>query len=89
VAEAERLLRDGMKSLGLETNKMNELPGSDPRKIAIASAVHERTAVPQGGTAEKLAMGSAGNVSQLVRRMRRGEIKLGKEAKAWLARAER
>lgn len=89
VAEAQRLIADGVKCLGLEGTNLKELPGSDPRKIALAAAVHARTTVPQGWTAEKLSMSSAGNVSQLVRRLRRDKVTLGKAAKVWLARLER
>ena len=89
MVEAERLVRDGMKSMGMSGNAMKELPGSDPRKVAIAQAVHSRTAVPQGWIAEKLAMRSAANVSQHLRRMKRGELKLGKKEKEWLERVTR
>ncbi len=84
VAEAERLVGEGMKRLSMKEGEMKELPGSDPRKVAMASVVHTLTAVAHGWTAEKLCMKSAANVSQHLRRLRRGELKLNKDTKAWL-----
>jgi hypothetical protein len=47
------------------------LPGSDPRKVAIAGFIHQSMTTPQGWTAERLQMKSAANVSQqLVARKR-------------------
>ena len=89
VAEAERLLRDGMDRLGMERATVSELPGSDPRKVAMAHAVHALTAVPHTWTEEKLGMRSAANVSQHLCRLARGEVKLTKEAKAWLSQTMR
>lgn len=65
---------------------VHELPGSDPRKVAMAGAVHALTAVPHGWTSEKLAMRSAANVSQHHRWLELGEVKLTEEAKARLSR---
>lgn len=72
--------RDGTESLELKPGKVHELPGSDPRKVAMARAVHAPTAVPHGWTAEKLAGKSAANVSRHLRRLERGELKLTEEA---------
>ena len=44
--------------------------GSDPRKLALAPYIWERTAVSQGWLAKHLEMGSAANVSQQIRRAR-------------------
>jgi REP element-mobilizing transposase RayT len=44
------------------------LPGSDPRKVAIAGSIHQSTTTPQGWTAERLQMKSAANVSQQLSR---------------------
>jgi REP-associated tyrosine transposase len=44
------------------------LPGSDVRKVALASLILERTLARQSWIADKLAMASAANVSQQVRR---------------------
>ena len=65
---AEELLTEGLQAAGLEENEMNRFPGSEPRKVAIARAIWERTTVPQGWLGERLWMGSAANVSQQLRR---------------------
>jgi hypothetical protein len=44
------------------------LPGSEPRKVAVARFIGEKTTVPQSWIAEKLVMGSPANVSQQLRR---------------------
>ena len=85
-AEAERLVADGMKEMGLTPEELNRLFGSEPRKVAMAQAVHACTSVPQTWTAERLRMKSAANVSQQLQRLKGGEVKLGREAKTWLAR---
>lgn len=85
-AEAERLVGGGMKALGVSAGDLERLSGSDPRKVAMAQAVHGCTTVPQTWTAERLKMKSAANVSQQLRRLKAGGIKLSREAKAWLAR---
>jgi hypothetical protein len=48
--------------------------------------VHEKTAVARKWTAARLGMKSAMNVSQQIKRLRTGEIKLPREAKQWLSR---
>jgi hypothetical protein len=40
------------------------LPGSDPRKVAIADSIHQSTTTLQGWTAKPLQMKNAANVSQ-------------------------
>jgi len=47
------------------------LKGSDPRKLALAELLWKRTTVSQEWIAEKLAMRSAANVSQQLRRIDR------------------
>jgi hypothetical protein len=47
------------------------LPGSDPRKVAIAGFIHQSTTTPQGWTAERLQMKSAANVSQQLSRAKK------------------
>jgi hypothetical protein len=86
-AEAERLVISGMKELGLSVEDLDRLAGSHPRKVAMAQAIHSVTSVSQVWMAERLKMKSAANVSQQLRRLKRGELKLNREAKAWLARA--
>ena len=83
--KAEQIVAGGMKGLHLKEAELKTTVGSDPRKVAIAQAVHEKTAAGKG-TAARLEMKSAMNVSQQIKRLRTGEIKLPKEAKQWLSR---
>jgi putative transposase len=68
--EAERLVKEGLATAGLEEHALRGLPGSDVRKVALASLLLERTVASQSWLAERLAMRSAANVSQQVRRHR-------------------
>ena len=83
-AQAEKLLKSGLNELGLKGQRLGELPGSDPRKVAIAAVVRAQTSMPNGWIAERLKMKSPDNVSQHVRRLGRGELKLDKETRKWL-----
>jgi putative transposase len=67
-AEAERIVRDGLQRFGLSESDLESLPGSDPRKVAIAGTVHRNTTTLLGWTAKRLQMKSAANVSQQLRR---------------------
>jgi putative transposase len=69
-AEADRLLKEGLKAAGLESGMLADLPGSDIRKVALADLLLTRTVAGQSWIAEQLAMRSAANVSQQVRRYR-------------------
>ena len=68
--EARRLLKGGLTAAGLSARELDSLPGSDVRKVALASLILERTVARQSWIADKLAMCSAANVSQQVRRYR-------------------
>jgi putative transposase len=68
--EARRLLDGGLAAAGLSARELDSLPGSDVRKVALASLILERTLARQSWIADKLAMRSAANVSQQVRRYR-------------------
>ena len=65
---AERWLREGLAAAGLEEKELLRTRGSDPRKIALAQLLWRRTTVSQVWLAERLAMRSAANVSQQLRR---------------------
>ena len=67
-AQAEEWLAKGIKAIGLPREGVHRLPGSDPRKVALAKLLWARTTVSQGWIAERLGMGSAANVSQQIRR---------------------
>jgi putative transposase len=81
--EAERLLSEGLAAAGLEEDALGHLPGSDVRKTALASLLLERTVARQSWIAERLAMRSAANVSQQVRRHRAKKPKLPPKLKAY------
>jgi putative transposase len=74
--EAERLLREGMAAAGLDEKALKAIPGSDPRKMALASLLVSRTVAHQSWIAERLTMCRAANVSQQVRRHRKKKPKL-------------
>ena len=82
--EAERLLSEGLGAAGLEEDALGSLPGSDMRKAALASLLLERTVARQSWIAERLAMRSAANVSQQVRRHRMKNPKLPATLKVYL-----
>ncbi len=67
-AEAGRLLQEGLRAAGLKRPDLSRLKGSDPRKVAIARVIWHNTSVQMSWIAEKLAMKSASNVSQQLRR---------------------
>ena len=52
--EAERLVLQGLKVAGLGAKDLEELPGGDPRKVALGKLVRERTVTSwvAGGEAE-------------------------------------
>jgi len=62
--EARRLLAEGLDAAGIGARDLATLRGSDPRKVAIARVLRQRTTVGMGWIAEHLCMRSAGNVSQ-------------------------
>lgn len=82
--EAERLLQGGLAAAGLDENALSGLPGSDGRKVALASLLLERTVARQSWIAERLSMRSAANVSQQVRRHRLKNPELTAKLQAYL-----
>ena len=83
---AKALLTEGLRAAGLDAKTIAELPGSDPRKVALARVIWERTTVGQGWLAERLAMQSAANVSQQLIRSKAAPRteSLPKEFQRWL-----
>lgn len=67
-AEAERLVKEGLVAAGLKKSKLESLPASDSRKVALARMIWKRTTVPQAWIADKLKMGNAARVSLLLHR---------------------
>jgi hypothetical protein len=59
----------GLKAGGLRAGSLFQVKGSDPRKVLLADLLWRRTVVSQEWLAEKLAMKSAANVSQQLRRL--------------------
>jgi hypothetical protein len=76
--------RGGLAAAGLSARELDSLPGSDARKVALASLILERTVARQSWIADKLAMRSAANVSQQVRRYRARRSRLPPALKAYL-----
>jgi len=81
--EALRLLKEGIKLARIEPQYLASLKGSDARKVAIARVIRHRTTVSMGWLAEHLAMRSAANVSQQIRRKPQIDKNLPKPLKAW------
>lgn len=69
--QAETWLKKGLKAAGLNTAELTRLKGSDSRKLLLADLLWRRTTVSQEWLAERLAMKSAANVSQQLRRLDR------------------
>ncbi len=66
--QATTWLRQGLVAAGFRAGELERCQGSDPRKIALARLLWERTTVSQSWLAEHLHMASAANVSQQLRR---------------------
>ena len=66
--EALRLLTEGIASAGFGADDLHHLPGSDPRKVAIARLIWERTTVDMRWLSDHLGLRSAANASQQIRR---------------------
>jgi putative transposase len=67
-SRAEELLREGLRTAGLHLRELQWFSGADARKVAIAHAIWQQTAISQQWLAERLRMKSAANVSQQLRR---------------------
>ena len=61
--EAERLIGEGLKALGMDRRDLAKLPKGSAVKIAIASVVKRRTVVTNAWIAAELHMGAATRVS--------------------------
>jgi putative transposase len=62
--EAESLIAVGLKAVGLCAEDLAKIPKGDPRKIAIATVVKQRTIVGNEWIARHLQMGAPGRVSR-------------------------
>ena len=74
MAEAQRIVEEGKRALGLGDAELETTRGNDPRKVALADVLLRRTGVGQRWIAERLGMKSAANVCQAVRRLRLREF---------------
>lgn len=86
-ARAEELLREGLTAAGLSDAELALLPGNDLRKVVVAQVVWEQTTVGMKWINQKLAMKSAANASQQIRRLRTGkraEEKLPNALEEWV-----
>jgi hypothetical protein len=45
-AEAEKIVRQSLERFELSESDLQSLPGSDPRKVAIAGFIHQATTTP-------------------------------------------
>ena len=69
--EADVLIGQGFKKLGLKESELESLRKSDPRKSVLAWYVSSKTSVSQRWIGERLRMGSRGTVSNAIWKVRR------------------
>ena len=62
--EARRILMDAMSCFELNETDLNGLKRNDPRKLAIARLIRNRTSVPNQWIAQELSLGHVSNVSR-------------------------
>ena len=79
--------KERLTAAGLSARDLDSLPGSDVRKVALASLILEQTVARQSWIADKLAMRSAANVSQQVRRYRTQRPRLAAKFREYLESA--
>jgi REP element-mobilizing transposase RayT len=84
--EAQRLLREGIRIVGLPNREAGATKKTDPRKLALAWLIRSRTTMGNQWISDRLCMGHEVNVSQGVRRVREGS---SKELKRLRARLEK
>jgi hypothetical protein len=68
--EAERLVENGMKLLGLDDDALAQLPKSAPEKAALAWLVRKKTMVPNRWVAERLSSGHPGRIPAMTKEIR-------------------
>jgi len=87
--EAEAIIRKGIAHFGLEVDgdaaePLPKAPRGDLSVVAIAWSICRLTTLPRIWTAQRLGLGSAGNVSERVRQFEKAKpAKLSKEVRAW------
>ncbi len=70
-AAPEAVVRTALEETGLSEADLKMLPGSDRRKVEVATLLQKETTVSQSWIAARLSMGSPGNVSQQLFRRRK------------------
>ena len=82
--DAEEIIREGCLHFGMEEAEIREGRRGDLKKASLAWAIWKQTSAPQAWIADRLALKSAANVSQTVRRFDRLErVEMGKEESKW------
>jgi len=76
--EAERLVKTGLKVLGLSEDDLNKLLKNCPQKYAVAWLVRRNTCVENRWIKDRLQMGQATNFATFLKRMEQGDF--GKES---------
>ena len=67
VDEAQRMLAEGLRCLGVEKEELPRLKKGDPRKAALAVRIRTRTTVPNAWIAEQLQLGHVSRVNHCAR----------------------
>lgn len=70
IAEAEKILEEGLAAAGLKKEELKRLRANDARKVELARLVWKRTTVSQEWIAQRLEMRHAANVSLSLHRVR-------------------
>jgi len=86
--DARRLLKAGLSAAGLGGAELARLPGSDPRKVAVASVIREQTIVSMCWLAAELQLRSPANASQQIRRYRQQPTLLPKPLQLWVEQSK-
>jgi putative transposase len=89
LTQADQWLNEGLKAAALDADELKRTKGSDPRKVALAKLLWERTTVSQDWLAEKLQMRSAANVCILLGRHRKAKkTNIPSKLESWIAGVE-
>lgn len=86
--KARELMAEGMAIAGLTEEDLDVLPGSEPRKVAIATVLWDQTTVDLPWIAEHLKMRSAANASQQIRRQRKRPAALNRSLQRWASQSK-
>ena len=73
-AEAETMVVEGLRTLGLSGTDLTQLPKGLPEKQALAWWLRRRTTVSRAWIGERLHMGHSSRVTQAVQRVQLGEV---------------